>query len=295
MPHHRLFVNIFTRKKHLLTLIVFVMLAFPAGSAYGQRSEIGILFGTSYYLGDLNPSRQFAMTRIAAGGLYRFNFNPHLSLRLNGILASVEGNDAVVKYNENRNLSFVSSIWELSLQGEVNFLEFEPGSNDRPYTPYLFGGAGIFSFNPTAEREGRYYDLQPLGTEGQGTDAYPERELYDKYSYSILLGIGFKFNITRHFTGGLEWGMRRTGTDYLDDVSTTYPDPDIFPEPTPNDNGGVRLSRERFFSDRSLVNQGENEGFQRGDPTVNDWYSFAGFVLTFKLPNFGRPDCPAFN
>jgi opacity protein-like surface antigen len=281
---HRQFPD-FPKIKHQLFPVLFLLLAmtFLAPAAKAQRNELGIFFGGSYYLGDLNPHRQFAMTRIAGGGIYRFNINPHVALRLNGILASVEGNDAVVKYNEDRNLSFVSNIAELSIQGEVNFLHFVSGNLDTPHTPYIFAGAGMFSFNPKAEYGGRWYELQPLGTEGQGTEAYPDREPYKRYSSSFLFGLGYKFNITRHITGGLEWGMRRTGTDYLDDVSTTYPDPSVLSE-----MGAI-------FSDRSLEHQGQNAGFQRGNPNNNDWYSFAGFILTFRILSSRRADCPAFN
>ena len=263
----------------------FAALFFLGSPAQAQRSEIGVMFGGSYYLGDLNPTRQFAMTRIAGGGLYRHNFTEHLSLRVNGFLGSVEASDAIIGYNETRNLSFRSTIVELSVQGEVNFLPFEPGNLETVYTPYFFAGIGGFSFNPKARNsDGEWVELQPLGTEGQGTEEHPDREPYNLFSYSALFGVGVKFNITRSLTGGLEWGLRRTGTDYLDDVSTTYPA-----------SGALTGEDARYFSDRSLVNRGENAGFQRGNPTTNDWYSFAGFILTFKMPELMRTKCPAYN
>lgn len=271
-------------KQKIIVVLLLVILSNSGISVFGQNSEFGVIFGGSYYLGDLNPNKHFALTRIGAGGIFRYNINEHTALRLNGIYASVEGNDAKVKYNEDRNLSFVSNIAEISLQGEANFLRFEPGDMSTPHTPYLFAGLGVFTFNPKGvDMDGRYHELQPLGTEGQGLEEYPDRKPYRRYSSSILFGIGYKFNITRHFTGGLEWGMRNTGTDYLDDVSTTYPNIELL-DPTA-----------AFFSDRSLGNNSQNENFQRGNPNNNDWYSFAGFILTFKLPNFRRADCPAFN
>ena len=254
---------------------------------YGQRNEIGLFFGTSYYLGDLNPSRQFAMNSIGIGGLYRFNINDHLALRANGFWGNVAGDDAIIKYNENRNLHFRSNILEVSVQGEVNFLQFAPGNLDTGYSPYIFGGGGFFRFNPQAEIDGRWVNLQPLNTEGQGSDLYPERKPYSLYSYNLLFGVGFKFNINRQFSAAFEWGMRRTGTDYLDDVSTTYPDPSVFAGNP--DNDAIRLH------DRSIENRGDNAGFQRGNPNVNDWYSFAGFILTFRIKDRSRLWCPAYD
>jgi len=276
-------------RKGLLLLFVLFFLNTPA--LLGQKNELGVFFGGSYYLGDLNPGRQFAMTRIALGGVYRYNFNPHLSARLNGIFASVEGNDALIKYNEDRNLRFVSRVTELSGQLEINFLPFVAGNLDTPYSPYLFFGGGVFSFNPRAQLpddEGRlrWIDLRKLGTEGQGLEGYPDK--YGLVSHNFLFGVGLKFNISRNITGGIEWGMRRTGTDYLDDVSTVYPDLSIF-EGTENQVAST------YFSDRSLSNPGQNAGLQRGDPTNNDWYSFAGFVLAFKIKDFTRGKCAAYN
>ncbi len=271
----------------LMLLFVFLFINIPA--LLGQKNELGVFFGGSYYLGDLNPGKQFAMTRIALGGIYRYNFNPHLSARVNGIFASVEGNDALIKYNEDRNLRFVSRITELTGQVEVNFLPFVAGNLDTPYSPYIFFGGGVFSFNPQAQLPDddgrmRWINLRPLGTEGQGNENYPDRELYSLVSSNFLFGIGFKFNISRNITGGLEWGMRRTGTDYLDDVSTTYADLELLPSATT-----------QYFADRSLSNPGQNTGLQRGDPTTNDWYSFAGFVLAFKIKDFTRGKCAAYN
>lgn len=282
LHNHKLLRHIKAIQKIFLSAIITV---FIFSDVIAQRNEVGLFMGGSYYIGDLNPSKQFAMTRIGAGVIYRFNFNDHLSLRANGFWGNVAGDDAIVNYNENRNLHFRSSILELSLQGEVNFLPFEPGDLETPSTPYIFGGAGIFHFSPQAELNGTWYNLKPLGTEGQGSDLYPDRKPYSLISNNFLFGIGYKFNITRQVTGALEWGMRRTGTDYLDDVSTTYPDPSVF--------GEDFIALELY--DRSLENRGENVDFQRGNPNNNDWYSFAGFILTFRIKNFSRQLCPAYH
>lgn len=268
---------------------LLLMLLFSPGiflnNLSAQKNELGVFFGGSYYLGDLNPSQQFAMPRIGAGAIYRYNINENLAFRVNGFLGNVAGSDAKTQYNTNRNLQFRSNIIELSLQGEVNFVYFIPGDPETPATPYLFGGGGVFRFNPQAEIQGQWYDLKGLNTEGQGSEMYPERKPYSLISTNFLFGIGYKFNITRQFTGAFEWGVRRTSTDYLDDVSTTYPDASVF-----NEN---ELAAE--LSDRSLNNRGENSDFQRGNPNTNDWYSFAGIVLTFRIKDFSKHKCPAYN
>ena len=86
-----------SKKKSIWGFLALFMLFFlSTPPAWAQKNELGILFGGTYYLGDLNPSRQFAMTRIGLGGMYRHNFGPHIAARVNGIFASVEGNDALI-------------------------------------------------------------------------------------------------------------------------------------------------------------------------------------------------------
>lgn len=278
--------NLFSGKliiKSVLILVIFTPFFFI--QAHAQKSELGVFFGTSFYMGDLNPEKPFSMPQISAGALYRFNINENVALRLNGMFGRVASDDAIVGYNTDRNLRFQSRISELSLQGEVNFLYYIPGDVETPYTPYIFGGGGVFRFNPQADINGVMYNLRELNTEGQGSDMYPDRKPYSTISFNYLFGVGFKFNITRQLTSAFEWGMRRTGTDYLDDVSTTYP----HTAAVANDTRALELY------DRSLTNRGQNAGFARGNPNTNDWYSFAGIVLTFRIKNLTRSKCPAYN
>jgi hypothetical protein len=266
-------------------LLTFILLSLSILPTQAQKKEVGIMFGGTYYLGDLNPSQQFMMTRVGAGALFRYNFNPHLSLRANVLYGSVEGNDTISGYNENRNLSFRSNFFETSIQFEVNFLPFIAGDMDSPGTPYIFAGGGGFYYNPRTQYEGQWIDLRPLGTEGQGSEMYPDRTPYSPFSYNLLFGVGYKFNITSRISAAFEWGMRRTGTDYLDDVSTTYPHPSVFA------NNPLALE----LHDRSINNRGENTNFQRGNPNVKDWYSFAGMTLTYRIKDRSRLKCPAYN
>jgi hypothetical protein len=265
--------------------LFWMIVLFMSSPVMGQKNEIGVMFGSTFYMGDLNPDIPFAMSQIGAGGVYRRNFNEHLSLRGNLLVANVAASDARIKFDENRNLHFRSRIIEASVQGEVNFLPYKPGDLSTPSTPYFFAGAGVLSFNPQAEWEGQWYDLKPLRTEGQGSDLYPERKPYSLITSAVVFGVGFKFNITSRFTGGFEWGMRRTGTDYLDDVSTTYPTAEVFSA------NSLALN----LYDRTLENRGENRNFQRGNTNTNDWYSFAGIILTFRIKDRSRYACPAYN
>ncbi len=252
-------------------------------SVFAQRNEIGVFLGTSYYLGDLTPSKHFLLTKPAGGIIYRYIFNPRWAIKMNVLYGNIEGNDAVAKFNEPRNLSFKSRIWELSSQLELNFLPYVTGNTEEDYfSPYIFGGISVFRFNPKAEYNGTWYDLNPLGTEGQGTSEYSLKP-YSLTNISLPFGLGIKYSIGKIICIGAEWGLRKTFTDYLDDVSTTYADPAILSA----ENGPISA----VLSDRS-DNYGNNTGHQRGNSGNKDWYSFAGLFITFKINESANITCP---
>lgn len=269
--------------------IVFVLALAFALSLSAQRSEVGLMLGTSYYLGDLNYSTHFGLTQPAGGLIYRYNLNPRWAMKMNALYGQVVGDDASdVGENPQRNLSFKSHVLEFSAQMEHNFFRYFTGSKKSRFSPYIFGGVSIFSFNPKAEYDGEWYELQTLGTEGQGTTQYPERKLYSLTQVSFPFGIGFKYSLSRSVCIGGEWGLRKTFTDYLDDVSTTYADPDVLL--AENTEIAMILADRRVQLDLDPF----EEGVQRGDSKNKDWYSFAGLFLTFKIKGKGKGTCGDF-
>ena len=87
---------------------------------------------------------------------------------------------------------------------------------------YFSVGVGVFWFNPKALYGGTWYELQKLGTEGQGLPNGAKK--YSRISISIPMVIGVRFIVGKKMTIGLEYNFRKTFTDYIDDVSTTYYD-----------------------------------------------------------------------
>ncbi|HRS53233.1 MAG TPA: DUF6089 family protein [Bacteroidales bacterium] len=270
------------KKISLLLLALFTTIFTKA-----QRSEAGLFLGTSFYMGDINPNIPFAMAKPAGGLLYRYNINPRWSVKLNGLYGTVQGDDAVIKYNPERNLSFRSKITDVSAQIELNFFPYVTGRGDKMYfSPYIFTGIALFHFNPQAMYQNKWYDLQPLGTEGQGTSFMPERKKYALTSFAIPFGLGIKYSLGKNFCIGAEWSMRKTFIDYLDDVSTTYVDP-------------VKLAAENtqmaaILADRTNNSEVSKEGLQRGNSQTKDWYSFAGVFITYVLKSPGWNKCSAY-
>ncbi len=270
--------------------LIIIILFFSFVSLHAQRNEIGPFLGTSYYLGDLNPSKHFLLTKPACGLVYRYILNQRWALKMSGLYGSVEGSDAKAKFNEKRNLSFKSPLFEVSSQIELNFLPYATGNKEKNYfTPYIFAGISVFSFKPKAKYNGTWYNLQPLGTEGQGTSSSGVKP-YSLMKVSFPFGLGFKYSIGDNISIGAEWGIRKTTTDYLDDVSTTYADPVVLSA----EHGDIAA----ILGDRSLKEPGEdidNKGLQRGNSNTKDWYSFAGVFITCKFKTSGNKSCPAYH
>lgn len=289
------------RKKIWLVLVIGVLSSL---AVQAQKSEVGVFGGVSFYLGETNRSSLFKLSRPAFGLVYRLNFNEHWALKGNAYYGGIQGADSLsdIAENRRRNLSFKSVLIDIGINMELNFMRFNAGDPSTPFTPYIFAGVSIFKFNPTAELQGGdyivdgvvytvkggTYALQPLGTEGQGTTGYPDRKDYSLTQASIPFGIGFKFNLGKPIGIGLEWGMRMTFTDYLDDISTTYADPLVL--------AAEYGPASAVLSDRSIYDETtptSNVDRQRGNSTGDDWYSFAGITITYRIKN--KPEnCAAY-
>lgn len=273
--------------KYCLALILFASFS----TANGQYSEFGILLGGSNYKGELSEHTfNTDFLHPAVGIFYRHNWDRRWSWKVELNYGKVSGDDAYASsaYAVDRNLSFESTILELSPQIEFNFLPFETGRPDFPFTPYIFTGLSVFKFNPKAYLGGDLVELQPLGTEGQGING---KKKYKRIALALPIGGGFKFNVGR-FGIGIEVGARRAYTDYLDDVSTVYPDPALLQ--AANGTQAVLLSNRSFSGNDPNVIQPTFNFKQRGTSTNNDWYVFGGITIYFRLTSFLKDICRPF-
>ncbi|MBO7494266.1 MAG: outer membrane beta-barrel protein [Bacteroidales bacterium] len=275
-------------KKTIIAILVFctALLTFPTAPAQAQNSEVGACVGTTFYLGDLNPKKLFAQPHVAAGLVYRYNISPRWAIKADFMFGKVSASDSLTNNGYARNLSFSSPITEFSVVGELNFFQLYTSTGKNHFAPYIFAGVTVFSFNPMTEYNNETYELQSLGTEGQGLNDMPKK--YSLTHFALPFGIGFRFNIGRYVSLGAEWSFRYTFTDYLDDVGGTYYDNELLRE----QRGDIIAN----LADRSpeLTDPDGNPlplhqaGEQRGNPTTHDLYSFAGATLTVKFGNSDR-------
>lgn len=267
--------------------IVFALLMLAASASLSaqnflSRSELGFAIGGMSYLGDLNDQSMFGKVDMAGGLVARYNLDTRWSIAAGGSYGHVQGGtpDVIAR----RNLSFRSDIREGFLRAEFNFFPYgQRLASLKRSTPYLFCGIGFFRFNPQAlyvdslNGIATWYDLQPLGTEGQGSVAYPERQKYKLFEVCMPFGIGYRWRISPNMHLTAEYGFRKTWTDYLDDVSTTYVGSAVLDE-----QGG---SMAGVLADRSsevVPGYVNAPGVKRGDDSLDDWYAFFNITLSFS-------------
>ncbi|MFZ1694956.1 MAG: DUF6089 family protein [Flavobacteriales bacterium] len=263
--------------------------------------DVGFHIGGANYLGEMGgkdqPRRDFiwdmklSQTRWALGGFVRRKLNRSFSVSTGLMYLRIQGADALTdsyRPRRGRNLNFRNDMFEWYLRPEFTiFQDNDVGGRGRYKTDFrMFGyvGIGVYYHNPKGQinREGDYYSLQPLTTELVD---------YSRIGMSIPAGIGFHFTKKRRHRYGFDLGWRTTFTDYLDDVSTTYKNPDLLPNST-----AVALADQSSYAyalDPTLPapqnygwgsNQanGQPENI-RGDPTHNDSYLTMTFTYSYVL------------
>ena len=261
-----------------IVLLIFFPFFFQA-----QYLEVGGSLGASNYLGDLAPSSlwtSIGQTNWAQGVFVRYNINNFTAFRLDLTHGFISGSDKFsVEDNSRgeRNLSFRTEIYEAALLGELNILRFQPDGKNKMFSPYIFGGIALYKFNPQTKFDDQWYDLQPLGTEGQGLSNYPKK--YSLTQFSIPVGGGLKVAMNQNFTITFETGLRKTFTDYLDDVSSFYPD---FEELAIT-NGELAAELSWRYDEINADAIPPASGAGRGDPLDLDWYIFSKLAISYNF------------
>lgn len=249
------------------------------GSGGGPQLLIGA--GTSTFLGELGGKPtlgsddfsdiDFPTIRYAISAGLRIPMGRTFALRGMFSYARLAGSDqyTINRERRGRNLSFASPLTEGSLSLEVSL-----GQTKRLYA---YGGVGMAFFNPYTELNGTKYYLQPLGTEGQNFD--PNNPPYSLSATMFPFGIGYHIPVGRGMIS-LELAMRKSTTDYIDDVSTVYADPNQIRTNAPAGQGQVAVD----LADRNVsdIPGFSNPGSPRGDPTDMDNYFFV--MVYYHIP-----------
>ncbi|MBN2682605.1 MAG: hypothetical protein JXR58_08860 [Bacteroidales bacterium] len=290
-------------KKTIIISLIFIFFATlvteaQRGSTRWKRMRYEVVYGLggSNFLGELGGANmigtdfirdlEISLTRPMGMIGMRYKILENLATKASLHYGYVKGDDAKTEqiHRENRNLHFRSSIIEFSAQLEYSIVRERVGHRYNlrrvrgikgfKTNTYAFVGVGAFYFNPKAKLGDEWFSLRPMGTEGQGL--IPTRKMYSRVQVCIPFGIGFKYGLNRLWSIGLEYGIRKTFTDYIDDVSSSY-----------YDNAAIRAANgdiAGYFADPSSGPPSWTMGGQqRGDSTDKDTYMFAVINLTYKL------------
>ncbi|QQR85783.1 MAG: hypothetical protein IPJ76_14405 [Flavobacteriales bacterium] len=294
-------------------LYVLIVLALLSASAKAQYAwDIGFHLGGANYLGEMGgkekPRRDFiwdlklSQTRWAIGGFARRKINRTISINAGLMYLRIQGADDLSIYQPRRyrNLNFRNDIFELYVRGELTlYHDNDIGGRGRyknDFKLFAYVGAAVFYHNPKGQyvgtdnnvlSNGEWVSLRPLRTELVD---------YSPIGFSIPAGLGFHLTFKRRHRIGWDFGWRTTFTDYLDDASTVYQDPNLMPDGNGGaasymyDQSGPALA-EAYSNDPNLASwwpyqygweeeRSDGRDNIRGDPTHND--SYLTMTLTYS-------------
>jgi Domain of unknown function (DUF6089) len=236
----------FLKFLHVVRICVFsafgllVLAPFVSHAQIAQRSEVGAGLGTFNYTGDLVRNYNFAFSKPAGTVFYRANINQVISLRSALTLGKMGANDnksPIDSFAIKRANSFNITMIEASVAFEYHFLNWKDSKRKLRFTPYLFGGIALF------------------GISGNKT----KTEAYSNVQTAIPFGGGIKYVLNPKYYIALEFGVRKTMFDYLDNIS----------------DGNTFLKNYRY-----------------GNRYDNDTYYFVGITITRTFYDIPCPTSP---
>jgi hypothetical protein len=261
--------------------ILLIIVSFFVARGNGQNIHLDFFGGIANYKGDLQYNAKggkqisFKQPNFAAGIGFQYEISSRLYARLAVKMGKIGADDKKQPGQHQRNLNFYSSIFDLMLAAEYCIVD----PDEHKLIPYAFAGIAMFHFNPYTEvTPGQKTFLQPLSTEGEGFVS--GRLPYKLTQLALPFGGGVKYVISDNVRIGLELSLRKTFTDYLDDVSTTYVDQNLLLT-----NRGQTAVDLAYRGDEVGAGSYPPAGTQRGSLDAKDWYYFTGFTLSFRLGN----------
>lgn len=266
-------------KKKNIYVIAICLLLFSS-KTFAQHFELGAMVGASNYFGDLAPTPVAKETHAAYGAFARLNLSGSFAFTGSITNATISGDDKNFDYNRIRNLNFNTTLTEYAGIIEFNYFKFGVDVNEKRFSPYIYLGLALTEYNPSAT----YYR-----TTTQLRNIRTEEVQYGLFSVVVPFGIGLKWQFQKHIAMNWNFGFRRSYSDYLDDVSKTYPgswdeintlkkgNVATATDPSAEANGGIPISQ---------------KGYRRGNSDFTDWYMITQVSLSYRF--YKRMKCRRF-
>jgi len=289
--------------------IFLILLAFLTSTVNAQyKLDFGLNLGVANYLGDVGggdgePSSfiadmQFTQTRPSFGGFVRYKILGGLSASLHLNYVRIQNADSLSEnFRRNaRNISFRNNMFETALRAEYTFFKVADFGGRGYYRTdmsfYTFAGAGFLIHNPQAQYNGDWVNLRDYKTEG------PENA-YGIAALTLPVGMGVNVTLKKKFRIGFEVGWRFTNTDYLDDTSKRYSNPEFIKSEiqaalvSPTTEASFARASELWFGPGEVpaIENFQAGSDRRGNPDNNDGYLVVNFSLSYVIrgqSNFSR-------
>ena len=255
-------------KKLLIFLFCFPLIALSQNFHFSGR------LGVAGYQGDLKAkSVSLSQARLLGSIGARYDLTEHISARTYFTFTSLRGDDKKATDSMKlRNLNFKTKIFDWELSAQYNLWSL----NEHWWTPYVFAGIGIYHFNPyTSDSTSNKIFLKPLSTEGEGFA--PGVKDYKLTQLSIPFGIGAEYSLNEDMRLGIEFGYRKTFTDYIDDVSNVYVD-----QTSLQNARGQKAVDLAWRGDEVHNTPYPPAGTIRGNPNHKDGYYYAAITYTVR-------------
>lgn len=243
--------------------------------ARAQRHEIGIQLGISNLVGDIGKTNYILQKPIGnltdyglpfyGGIMYRMNFNPYQTVRLNLGFNNVQFDDRYAKedYRRMRQLRGSNSIFSADLLFEYNFLPVNEEQVSM-ISPYIFAGiSGLYMNSSKAE-------LTITNTTVQAN--YKNGKIF---TMGTPFGAGLKYKFNYNWALSGEFTFRPTFSDKVDYSEMKESDVTVVKSSLNKDQTNVAV--QSFIDQRNI-----------GNPNSKDWVNTASLILSYS---FGRPPC----
>lgn len=255
-------------RKYLIAIAIL-----PLG-INAQNFHFSARLGLAGYQGDLKEKAVTLSQSSLMGSLgVQYDLSEHISARSYITYASLKADDKKGNTSmQMRNLNFKTKLLDWELTGQYRLLNL----NDHWWSPYVFAGIGIYHYNPyTKDTVGTKYFLRPLSTEGQGFT--PGINEYKLTQVSIPFGFGAEYTLNEDMRLGLEFGYRKTFTDYLDDVSNVYAD-----QAALQNARGAKAVELAYRGDEVHAGTYPAAGVKRGNADNKDGYYYIAITYTVR-------------
>jgi hypothetical protein len=298
---------------------ILVTIALPNNSSAQSRLEFGFTAGPSNFLGDLGGGKgkgqpfikdnMIPLTRLMLGAHVGYFVLPYLNFEMQFSIGRLEGADSLIKdkggfelARKERDQHFRSPLKEVYLAAKFYpttlLLNYDPESLTSRLRPYFILGIGMFNFNPQGQyiaNDGTrtWVDLRPLRTEGQGMLNHPNKEEYKLTEINIPYGFGIKYFLSQHASLSFEFVNRKTFTDYIDDVSTSYIDNRDFSTHfgvgTTVASIAAQMANKNAYNNGGVYRISYGPGSKRGTSSNMDSYYSSMLKLNIRLRSKDEP------